>query len=263
MSSHKSYSFGNTVQFISDNFGVIFLVILFFVGGFFAGALWTENQAVKAGGSPTKEVADANQQEVVKEENKLSKTNLQNYAYATNKNFDRNKFDKCLDNSQFAEKIKNQSAQGSAAGITGTPGTIIVVDGQPKEIISGALPIAQIKTVVDRYLTGNSEVDPKAAAALKASGFAPISEDDHLQGNKEAKIVLVEYSDFECPYCSGFHNTMNQVIKEYGDQIAWVYRHYPLGFHPNAQLAAQAAECVAEVGGNEAFWRFADQAFAK
>lgn len=86
-----------------------------------------------------------------------------------------------------------------------------------------------------------------------------VTKDDHIRGNVNAKITLVEYSDFQCPYCGSFHPTMNKVIEEYKDKVRWVYRHFPLSFHPNAQPAALAAECASEQGK---FWEFADSMFA-
>ena len=78
-------------------------------------------------------------------------------------------------------------------------------------------------------------------------------------------MIIVEYSDFECPFCKNFHGTMRQVMDEYGasGKVAWGYRHFPLDeLHPvKARLEAVAAECAAELGGGEAFWNFADRLF--
>jgi len=91
----------------------------------------------------------------------------------------------------------------------------------------------------------------------------PVSAEDHILGSKDARLVLIEYSDLECPYCKNFHQTMQQIMKEYGDKVAWVYRSYPLSFHQNAKKEAEAAECAAELGGNEAFWKYIDTIYER
>lgn len=85
-----------------------------------------------------------------------------------------------------------------------------------------------------------------------------VSDKDHILGKKDAQIVLIEYSDLECPFCKTFHTTMEKVMQDYDDKMAWVYRHYPLSFHQNAQKEAEAAECAAELGGNQVFWKYID-----
>jgi protein-disulfide isomerase len=92
----------------------------------------------------------------------------------------------------------------------------------------------------------------------------PIDDKDHIRGNKDAEITIVEYSDFECPYCSKFHDTMEQIMADYesGGKVAWVYRHFPLDqIHPDARPAAEASECVAELGGSDAFWKYSKLLF--
>ncbi len=87
----------------------------------------------------------------------------------------------------------------------------------------------------------------------------PVTDEDHIQGNPNAPIVIVEYSDYDCPFCRVFHDTMSQVMQEYGDtgNVAWVYRHYPIvQLHPNAPKISEAAYCVEELAGNDGFWKF-------
>ncbi len=86
----------------------------------------------------------------------------------------------------------------------------------------------------------------------------PVTDADNIRGNKDAKLTLIEYSDFECPYCQRFVSTLDQIQKEFGDQVRIVFRHYPLSFHPFAQKAAEASECAAKQGGDEVFWKFHD-----
>ncbi len=92
----------------------------------------------------------------------------------------------------------------------------------------------------------------------------PVTADDHIRGNPNAPILIVEYSDYDCPFCKNFHETMNRIMDEYGQsgQVAWVYRQFPLEqLHPNAPKISAASYCVAELGGNDAFWKFSDLIF--
>ncbi len=92
--------------------------------------------------------------------------------------------------------------------------------------------------------------------------LVPVSAKDHLLGSRSAEIIIVEYSDIECPFCKIFHNTMNQIMKDYDGQVAWVYRHLPIPqLHSKAIKEAEATECVAELGGNLAFWQYLDKLF--
>ena len=92
----------------------------------------------------------------------------------------------------------------------------------------------------------------------------PSADRDHIRGNPKAIISLIEYSDFECPYCKRFHDTPKKLLAAHGDEINWVYRYYPLSFHnPGARIESQAAECAAELGGADAFWRYTDGIYAR
>ena len=89
-----------------------------------------------------------------------------------------------------------------------------------------------------------------------------IGANDHIRGNPNAKVTLVEFSDFECPFCARFHPTVLQALAEYDGDLRWVYKHFPLdNIHPQARPAAEASECVWEQKGNEGFWEFVDAMF--
>ncbi|MFH1473106.1 MAG: thioredoxin domain-containing protein [bacterium] len=87
----------------------------------------------------------------------------------------------------------------------------------------------------------------------------PVTESDHITGNRDAEIIIVEYSDTECSWCKVFHETMHQIVIKYGGKVAWVYRHMP--FHNQSIKEAQATECAYEIGGNDAFWKYLDRIF--
>lgn len=92
----------------------------------------------------------------------------------------------------------------------------------------------------------------------------PVGPDDHIFGNPAAKVVIIEYSDFDCTFCKTYNDTLSQVVASEGatGKVALVYREFPLSeIHPNALKHARAAECAAKAGGNDAFWKFADLLF--
>src|SRR5262245_33422469 len=80
------------------------------------------------------------------------------------------------------------------------------------------------------------------------------------KGPAGAPIEMIEFSDFQCPFCLRAHATVDQVLKTYGDRIRFVYRHYPLPSHPNARPAAEASACAAE---QDKFWPYHDRLFAQ
>jgi protein-disulfide isomerase len=102
-------------------------------------------------------------------------------------------------------------------------------------------------------------VAPTPSAVNDNLAVRPVSESDHIRGNANADITIVEYSDFECPFCKQFHGTMEQVIAKYGDDVRWVYRHLPLdSLHRQARQEALASECA---GAQGKFWEYADLIF--
>ncbi len=119
------------------------------------------------------------------------------------------------------------------------------------------------------FFSGNSKT-AVAPSVVSEEGdpsvINPVTEDDHIRGNPNAAVTLVEYSDYDCPFCKNFHETMKQIMAEYGTdgKVAWVYRHFPLQqLHPNASTISHASECVAELAGNEGFWTFSDLVFGE
>ena len=120
--------------------------------------------------------------------------------------------------------------------------------------------------------TGNTNTGAAQPATEPSSGklssdqakrIPAVSDADHIRGSKDAKVILIEYSDYQCPFCSRFHPTAKQAFDEYKGDLAWVYRHFPLKqIHPLAQPAAEISECIFDLGGNDAFWKFTDAFYA-
>lgn len=129
---------------------------------------------------------------------------------------------------------------------------------------SGGLDRA-VDAGVDRYVErqrAEAAERERGEADARAKAVRPVAKErDHIRGNPDAPVTLVEYSDFECPFCKRFHLTVKQVMDEFKGKVRWVYRHFPLDeLHPvKARREAVASECAAEIGGNDAFWKFADR----
>src|SRR3989338_9298448 len=109
---------------------------------------------------------------------------------------------------------------------------------------------------------------PSAAPAQQAPqqpASAKISvDDDPVLGNKDAKVTVIEFSDYECPFCKRhFDQVYPSLKKDYIDtgKVKLVYRDLPLSFHPNAQKEAEAAECSRDQGGDEMYFRYHDEMF--
>lgn len=151
-------------------------------------------------------------------------------------------------------KINRHFIIGLVVGLVlGSTGTVVAA-----RIIGGSNTRGASGTT--RTITTGSA--PTEAGAVPSAAAAEISvgENDHVRGNPDARVLLVEYSDFECPFCQRHHPTMQSILQKYGDQVAWVYKHFPLSFHPQAMPAALASECAAEQGK---FWEFADAVFER
>ncbi|HMP67613.1 MAG TPA: thioredoxin domain-containing protein [Candidatus Paceibacterota bacterium] len=85
----------------------------------------------------------------------------------------------------------------------------------------------------------------------------PPNASDYILGSLDSPIIIVEYSDTECPFCSVLHDNLKEVIEIYDGKVSWVYRHLPLvSLHRKAVIEAHALECAGSVGGNQKFWDY-------
>jgi len=131
---------------------------------------------------------------------------------------------------------------------------------------SGAIDRA-VDAGIARYIErqrAEAEQRERREADKRAAALRPVTKGrDHIRGDAAAPVTLIEYSDFECPFCKRFHLTAKRLVDESKGQLKWVYRQFPLDeLHPGkARKEAVASECAAEIGGNGAFWKFADRFF--
>ena len=134
---------------------------------------------------------------------------------------------------------------------------------QNKFLIPLAIVVAGVLVSAAIYF-GGSTVSPVAGGEdeLKEIEIPTVTETDHIVGSRNANLVIVEYSDTECPFCKVFHNTMKEVVSTYEGEVAWVYRHFPIAqLHAKATKEAEATECAAELGGNQGFWNYINKVF--
>ena len=125
-------------------------------------------------------------------------------------------------------------------------------------IVAGAIIYSSGKKAV------SNEQAPKQVVktANVAEQMRGVVKEDHILGDPKAPVKIIEFSDTECPFCKRFHPTMHQVVADYEGKVAWVYRHFPLdSLHSKARKEAEATECAAELGGNDAFWKYLDRLF--
>lgn len=162
---------------------------------------------------------------------------------------DQGKFDKCLDSGEKASLVSADLDEGSKAGVNGTPASFI--NGR---LISGAAPFSDFKKIIDEELSGSVPATT-TRETVGVGNLPPL-------GDANAKVTLIEFSDYECPFCARFFNDAEmQIKKEYVDKglLKFYYRDFPLTqIHPGAQKAAEAARCA---GDQNKYWEYHDALF--
>ncbi len=154
------------------------------------------------------------------------------------------------------DEQQHRATQGSTMMV---PAAIVIAGA----LIAGAVYFGSQRDASG--VTSPAEARQEEAKLLAAlDTMTPVTSDDHIRGNPDAPVKIVEYSDTECPFCKNFHATMQEVMKEYGasGKVAWVYRQFPLvQLHSKAPKEAEATECANELGGPDAFWAYLDRLF--
>jgi len=134
-------------------------------------------------------------------------------------------------------------------------------------LIAGALYFSSLSSD-SKTTTLNIE---EQLAVEKLEKMRPISARDHIRGDINAPVKIIEYSDTECPFCKRFHESMKKIMDEHGSngEVVWIYRHSPLykpnsagqTLHSKAITESEAQECAWEQGGNEKFWEYTDRIY--
>ena len=176
-------------------------------------------------------------------------------AYADDAGLDTGDFASCLAAKPHAQEIQSDLSDGSAAGISGTPGFWILGPGGKAKMISGAYPYATFQETIDAMLNNDANFQSDL-------GTPPTVDDDPVLGDANAKVTVIEFTDFQCPFCGRhFEQTFGQIKENYVDsgKVKYVLRDFPLSFHPHAEEAAEAAECANDQGK---FWEMHDELFS-
>jgi len=163
---------------------------------------------------------------------------------------------KSIDQSTLTKNIQT-SVESAMSGVPaekrGTPYSVIIGKNGVKTEILGADTIDNVKKLI-------TEVNSGTVTTKYTGNIPPVDATDHVMGDPStATVTIVEYSDYECPYCARFQPILEQVVKESNGSVAWVYRHWPI--HQNSLAKLEAAECISKLKGSDAFWKYSDLLF--
>lgn len=192
-------------------------------------------------------------------------------ALAEELGFNKGEFEQCINEFDSAE-VKADFDYAQSIGASGTPTFFIGLNkGDSVEAIKivGAQPLANFKTALDTLLnTGDLKATAESIQSQDGSTVITVKkEGDPSKGNANAKVAIVEFSDYECPFCKRYYNdTYKALVSEYVDtnKIQYVFRDLPLTFHdPVATESAVAANCARAQGGDEAYFRYHDAIFER
>lgn len=228
------------------------VLVVALLGAFFMiGRLSAQVEGLKSGTGKTQPVAGSPTPSEAAE-SPISVANLK--VMAGKLGLNEGDFGKCLDEGKYAQKVKDDLNYGTEVGVSGTPHFII----NGIEIV-GALPEELFVKVIDAELKDKSGLQVATAEKItERTERVEVKKSKNITGADNAKIRLVEFSDFECPYCIRAYPVVKNLMAKYGEQMSVEYYQYPLPFHPNAQKAAEASECAAEQGK---FWEMHDAMF--
>lgn len=185
--------------------------------------------------------------------------------FASTLNLNSAQFQTCLENEKYKPQIDKDLQDAQAAGADGTPTFFIGKSSFDDKIdgvkLVGAQPYTAFKTIIDDQLSGSGQ--PQASGSGEIVKVA--LEGRPLLGDKNAPVTMIEFSDYECPFCKRyFQQTFSQIKKDYIDtgKVKLIYRNLPLSFHdPAATTEALAAYCTRDQGGDKVYFQYHDLLF--
>lgn len=175
----------------------------------------------------------------------------------------------CLASGRYTEAVTADLAEGQRLGVSGTPAFFIngypLAGAQPYEVFQQAIDLAIQGRLGEAYaLSAEGQAQATATALAGRPVYVPLGDAPAL-GSPDAPITIVEYSDYQCPFClRHFQSTLPQ-LQAYidADQVRYVFKDFPLySIHPQAQKAHEGSRCARELGGDEAYWAMHDLLFA-
>jgi protein-disulfide isomerase len=233
------------------------LVVLVMILSFGLGAMYMKLQNIEQNGN-----------NVLGATNTQPKTLQDQFsAYAKQIGLQIDQFKSCFTSQKYLGRINAQIQEGSTVGVAATP--TFFINGK---MLAGAYPIEQFRNVISKELDGTGSTDVTVYDPALQQGFANAQQrsfdptpkdvsagDAPVKGSATAPVTIIEYSDFQCPFCERAFPTVNQIMSEYKGKVRLVYKQYPLtSIHPLAMPASLASECAREQGK---FWEYHDLLF--
>jgi hypothetical protein len=160
-----------------------------------------------------------------------------------------------IDSEEFYNKSIASVSSATSLENLGTPYIVIVADNGLKEEVRGAQTYEYFKKSVQNLSSGSVTIPYEGNIILS-------EESDHVYGNKNAPIKIIEYSDYECSYCKKVYSVIKQIVDESNGQVSWIFRHLPILGQSSFEKAI-VGECVAKLKGDDAFWKYSEIIYGK
>jgi protein-disulfide isomerase len=172
----------------------------------------------------------------------------------------------CLQDNRYTKTVQTGIDEGRSLGVSGTPTFFVngypLVGAQPYQVFQQVINLAEEGKLAEAF-QANTEPTAGPPAQPDQPVAVPLS-DEPVKGDPNAPVTIVEYSDYQCPFCLRHFNNTMPLLQQYIDagQVQYVFKDFPIhSIHPQAQKAHEAARCARELGGDDAYWTMHDLLF--